>query len=88
VNRPGEAVRLVVIVRHRFAEVVAAVPPHLSCAGVERTRTLLLSVDSLKPEFLHPRQATALHRRHAAVVIPTAYIKSGHLLPLSADETR
>src|ERR1039458_1455226 len=34
---------------------------------------------------LAPKQATALHPLHRVAVIPTAYIKSGHLLPLSAD---
>ena len=34
---------------------------------------------------MHPKQGTTLHRLHRVAVIPTAYIKSGHLLPLPAD---
>ena len=106
VNRPGEAVRRVVIVRHRFAEVVAAAPPtyHALELKMERrfaqglalrfnsTRSKSIdnvgenasinkvycfscdrSISYLDTGVLHPKQA------------PMAYIKSGYLLPLTAD---
>lgn len=34
---------------------------------------------------MYPKQATAFHWLHRVTLISTAYIKSGHLRPLTAD---